>query len=394
MTSPRTVLADALASGLAARGSEGLMRTRRVLDGPQGPRVMIDGIEYLSFSSNDYLGLAADPRLVEAAHAAASRFGNGAGAAHLLSGHCRLHQALEEALAEHTGRERALLFSTGYMANLGVVQALIGAGDTVLQDRLDHASLLDAARLSGARHGRYPHGDAQALASRLERARGRTLVLTDAVFSMDGDRAPLVELAASCRAQGAILMADDAHGYGVLGTDGAGSVAAAGLGVDEVPVLMATLGKALGCCGAFVAGDAVLIDHLINHARTYIYTTALPPAVAGAALCALGIVREEPERRERVLTLAARFQTAVRQIGLHTTGDGTPIQPVILGDPSTATAVAAALAERGLLVPAVRPPTVPEGASRLRVSLSAGHSESDVDRLVDALDSIVPRERG
>jgi 8-amino-7-oxononanoate synthase len=393
MTAPRAGLMDALASGLAARRSAGLLRSRRVLEGPQGPQVTIDGSEYLSFSSNDYLGLAADPRLTAAAHAAADRFGNGAGAAHLLHGHCHLHQMLEEALAEHTGRERALLFSTGYMANLGAVQALAGAGDTVLQDRLDHASLLDAARLSGARHGRYPHARVEALEPRLARGRGRKLVLTDAVFSMDGDRAPLAELAACCQRQDAILMVDDAHGYGVLGSDGAGSVAAAGLGDDEVPVLMATLGKALGCFGAFVAGDATLIDHLINHARSYIYTTALPPAVAGAALCALGIVREEPERRQRVLALATRFQTAAAQIGLRTVASTTPIQAVILGDAETALAAAEALAERGLLVPAVRPPTVPEGAARLRVSLSAAHTESDVDRLVDALDQIVVRVR-
>jgi 8-amino-7-oxononanoate synthase len=380
---------DALASGLAVRQAAGLSRSRRVLEGPQGSRVVVDGVEYLSFSSNDYLGLAADPRLAAAAAEAATRFGTGSGAAHLLNGHSRIHQALEEALAEHTGRERALLFSTGYMANLGVVQALVGAGDTVLQDRLNHASLLDAARLSGARHGRYPHREAAALSSRLARARGRKLVLTDAVFSMDGDRAPLSELAVCCQRQDAVLMVDDAHGYGVLGPDGAGSVAASGLGTEEVPVLMATLGKALGCFGAFVAGDAALIEHLVNHARSYIYTTALPPAVAGAALCALGIVRDEPERRERVLALAARFQTAAARVGLRTVESDTPIQAVILGEVGTTLTVAAALAEQGLLVPAVRPPTVPEGSARVRVSLSAAHTEADVDRLVDALDSIV-----
>jgi 8-amino-7-oxononanoate synthase len=380
----------ALASGSAARQREGLFRSRSVLDGAQGARVRIAGQDFLSFSSNDYLGLAGDPRLAEAGGSAARRYGNGSGAAHLLHGHCGAHQELEEALAERTGRERALLFSTGYMANLGLVQALVGAGDTVLMDRLNHASLIDAARLSGARHGRYQHLDTDALRTKLARAKGRKLVLTDGVFSMDGDVAPLAELATICGELGGVLMVDDAHGFGVLGPDGAGSVSAAGLGVDEVPVLMGTLGKALGCFGAFVAGDPDLIDHLINHARSYIYTTALPPAVAGAAARALEIVKDVPERRDRVLGLAQRFQSAATGAGLKVMGQGTPIQPILIGDVDVATTVSAALAERGLLVPAVRPPTVPAGSSRLRISLSAAHTDDEVDRLVEALDACVP----
>jgi len=390
MSSPRQALTDALAAGLAQRADQGLLRGRRVLQGAQGRLVTIDGVDLLNFSSNDYLGLAADPRLAEAAATTAARYGSGAGAAHLLNGHSAPHHELEEALAAHLGRARALLFSSGYMANLGVVQALVGEGDTVAQDRLDHASLLDAARLSGARYGRYPHRDVDALAKRITRAQGRRLVCTDGVFSMDGDLAPLPELAAACATHSAVLMVDDAHGFGVLGADGAGSVAAAGLGADEVPVLMATLGKALGSAGAFVAGDAALIDHLLNHARSYIYTTAMPPPVAGAALCALGIMRAEPERRSHVLALAERFGAAARQLGLSVPVGTTPIQPVLIGDSHTCTQVAEALLERGLLVPAIRPPTVPAGAARLRISLSAAHTDADVDRLLGALDAVVP----
>jgi 8-amino-7-oxononanoate synthase len=390
MISPRRGLVDALASGSAARRAQGLHRSRTVLEGAQGRQVRIDGIEYLSFASNDYLGLAADPRLIEAADRAARRYGTGSGAAHLLHGHSGAHQALEEALAERTARPRALLYSTGYMANLGVVQALMGATDTVLQDRLNHASLLDAARLSGARHGRFPHRDLEVLKSRLLRSRGRKLVLSDAVFSMDGDTAPLADLAQICRESDALLMVDDAHGFGVLGDAGAGSVSEAGLGLDDVPILMATLGKAIGCFGAFVAGDTELVDHLINHSRSYIYTTAMPPAVAGAARCALEIIEQEPERRQRVLRSAQRFQEAATSAGLRVLGHGTPIQPIGIGDVAAATAVSLELAERGLLVPAVRPPTVPAGGSRLRVSLSAAHTDDDIDRLLEALDAVVP----
>lgn len=384
-----TTLREDLARGLAAREAAGLRRDRRILDSAQGPHPVVDGRELLSFASNDYLGLAADPRLAEAARAALARYGTGAGAAHLLGGHSRVHHELEGALAEHTGRERALLFGSGYQANLGTVTALVARGDLVVQDKLDHASLIDAAQLSGAQHRRYRHGDVEALRDRLREAARRRLVITDGVFSMDGDRAPLTAIAAACADARAVLMVDDAHGYGVLGADGAGSLQDQDLGSAEVPVLMATLGKALGCAGAFVAGDEALIEHLINHARSYVYSTAAPPALAAAALRALQLLREEPERRHRVLELARRFRDAAGSAGLELTASGTPIQAVLLGSVARCTAVSEVLERRGILAPAVRPPTVPEGGARLRISLTAAHSDQDLERLLEALTAAV-----
>lgn len=379
-------LDERLRKELEAVADAGLYRARRVLDGPQGPRVRVDGRDYLAFCSNDYLGLAADPRLAEAMRRATRRYGVGSGAAHLISGHHRAHHALEEELAAFLGRPRALLFSTGYMANLGAVTALVGAGDLVLEDRLNHASLLDAGLLSRARIQRFPHCDSQAAATRLAASTAPVkLVATDGLFSMDGDVAPLEALAAQAAEQGAVLMVDDAHGIGVSGAGGRGTLEPFGLGVDEVPVLVGTLGKALGSFGAFVAGSEALVETLIQRARTYIYTTALPPAVAEAARASLRLVQAEPWRRDRLRDLVTRFRAGAAQLGLPLLAGEGPIQPLMIGDARRAGAFAEALRERGVLVGAIRPPTVPDGTARLRITFSAAHTESEVDRLLSAL---------
>ena len=380
---------DRLAAVLAREAAAGRGRRRRTVEtrAPGGVRVRVEGRECLAFCGNDYLGLADHPRVVEAFREAASTWGVGSGASHLLSGHDVEHHALEEELAAFVGRPRAVLFSTGYMANLAVAAVLVGRGDTVLEDRLNHASLLDAGLATGARFARYRHGDVDALRAKLAAVppRGACLVMTDGVFSMDGDVAPLAPLAAACAAHDADLMVDDAHGFGVLGPGGAGSVAEAGLGVEAVPVLMGTLGKAAGVFGAFVAGGTALCESLVQRGRTYVYTTALPPAVAAAARAALRVMRDEPWRRERVLDHVARFRAAAADRGLRLEPSRTPIQPLVLGPESAALAVDAALHARGLWVPAIRPPTVPAGRSRLRITFSAHHSDDDVARLLDAL---------
>lgn len=347
----------------------------------------IDGHDCLAFCSNDYLGLATHPRVVRAFRDAAADWGVGSGASHLVSGHCTEHHALEDELAAFTGRPRAALFSTGYMANLAVAATLVGRGDTVFEDRLNHASLLDAGLASGARFVRYRHGDVAALRAKLENARpgSARLVMTDAVFSMDGDIARLADLAATCRATDADLMVDDAHGFGVLGPGGAGTVAEAGLGVDDVPVLMCTLGKALGTFGAFVAGETALVEALVQRARTYIYTTALPPAVAAATREALRVAQDEAWRRDRVLAHVRAFRAGAAALGLTLLPSRTPIQPLVVGDEAAAVALADALLAAGFLVPAIRPPTVPAGTSRLRFTFSAAHGADDVARLLDAL---------
>ena len=377
-----------LTAELARLRDRDLYRTRRVLDSPQGPLARIDGRDYLAFCSNDYLGLAADPRPAAAFRLAAERYGVGAGAAHLVNGHSREHHALEEELADFTGRPRALLFSTGYMANLGVMAALCGRGDTVLEDRLNHASLLDGGLLSGARLLRYAHADPQSLAARLEQAAGEVLVATDGVFSMDGDLAPLGELASLARKHGAWLLVDDAHGLGVLGWEGRGSLEQLALDVEQVPILMGTLGKALGTGGAFVAGSQALIEYLIQKARTYIFTTAAPPALAAATRVSLGIARQEGWRRDKLAALVSRFRTGAAQLGLKLLESSTPIQPLVVGQPARAVSLSRALEARGILVTAIRPPTVPQGTARLRFTFSAAHSEQQVDRLLEALAAV------
>jgi 8-amino-7-oxononanoate synthase len=303
-----------------------------------------------------------------------------------VSGHTLEHHALEDELAQFVGRPRAALFSTGYMANLAVVRALVGRGDSVLEDRLNHASLIDAGLASGARFRRYAHSDVAALRTRLARTEsGRSLVATDGVFSMDGDVAPLRELAAACREHGAALFVDDAHGFGVLGDGGRGSVELEGLSSDDVPAFMCTLGKAVGTFGALVSGSVALVETLVQSAREYIYTTALPPAVAAATRAALRVIAAEPERRARVLSLASRFDAEAKRLGLLLTASQSPIRPILLGGESVALEASRALLDAGLFVPAIRPPTVPAGTSRLRVTFSAAHADTDVDRLLDAL---------
>ncbi|SFM46134.1 8-amino-7-oxononanoate synthase [Ectothiorhodospira mobilis] len=382
-----------LAAELAQRRAGDRYRSRRVLEGPQAPRQTVDGRSLLAFCSNDYLGLAAHPRLVAALKRGAERYGVGAGAAHLVNGHSRAHHALEEELAAFTGRERALLFSTGYMANLGVAQALLGRGDHLLQDRLNHASLIDAAAVCGARLRRYRHGDDQDLARCLAALEGdgrEILVSTDGVFSMDGDLAPLPALAERAAAARAWLMVDDAHALGVLGATGAGTLEHLGLDARRVPVLMGTLGKALGTAGAFVAGSEALIETLIQSARTYIYTTAMPAPVAEAAREALRVLVDEPERRARLHAHVHRFRSGAAQLGLALMPSQTPIQPVLVGDAGRAVDLSRRLLQAGFLVPAIRPPTVPEGGARLRVTLSAAHDEDEVDRLLEALGGLHP----
>ncbi|MFJ3448990.1 8-amino-7-oxononanoate synthase [Pseudomonas sichuanensis] len=379
-----------LAARLAERRAADLYRQRPLLQSPQGPQVVVDGQPLLAFCSNDYLGLANHPEVIKAWCDGAERWGVGGGASHLVIGHSTPHHQVEEALAELTGRPRALLFSTGYMANLGAITALVGQGDTVLQDRLNHASLLDGGLLSGARFSRYLHNDPASLASRLGKATGNTLVVTDGVFSMDGDCADLPALAEVTRARGAWLMVDDAHGLGTLGAKGGGIVEHFGLGIEDVPVLIGTLGKACGTAGAFVAGSEELIEALVQFARPYIYTTSQPPALACATLKALELLRRETWRREHLAALIRQFREGAEQIGLKLMDSDTAIQPILIGDAARAMALSRRLRERGLLVTAIRPPTVPAGSARLRVTLSAAHSEAQVQLLLNALAECYP----
>jgi 8-amino-7-oxononanoate synthase len=382
-----------LASRLAERQAADLFRQRPLLASPQGPDVRVDGQALLAFCSNDYLGLANHPEVIAAMRAGVEKWGVGGGASHLVIGHSTPHHELEEALAEFTGRPRALLFSTGYMANLAAVTALVGQGDSVLQDRLNHASLLDAGLLSGARFSRYLHNDAVSLANRLRKASGNCLVVSDGVFSMDGDLANLPALCAEARARDAWVMVDDAHGFGPLGATGGGIVEHFGLGLDDVQVLVGTLGKAFGTAGAFVAGSEELIETLIQFARPYIYTTSQPPAVACATLKSLQLLRGEGWRREHLNKLIARFRVAAAEIGLSLMDSPTPIQPILVGDSARALKLSALLKERGLLVGAIRPPTVPAGSARLRVTLSAAHSEAQLELLLEALAECWPQVR-
>lgn len=375
-----------LKPALEQRRDERLYRARRVAESAQGPEMVLDGERIITFCSNDYLGLAGDERVAGALADAARRWGAGSGAAHLVNGHARPHHELEDALAAFTGRERALLFSTGYMANLGVGSALLARGDCAFEDRLNHASLIDAGYRPHVGFQRYRHNDPDDLDRRLGRVEAEEkLVLTDGVFSMDGDVAPLRELAAVCGRHDARLAVDDAHGIGVLGEGGRGSVAAAGLSAAEVPVLVGTLGKAFGTAGAFVAGDEDLIETLIQSARTYIYTTAIPPAVAAATLESLRIVEAADDRRAHLTALIDRFRAGIADLDAEPIDSRTPIQPLIVGSAERALAVSEALLAEGLLVTAIRPPTVPPHTARLRVTLSAAHDEVHVDRLLAAL---------
>lgn len=360
-------------------------RVRRAVSHRDGARCTLDGRELLSFCSNDYLGLSQHYTVVGALQDAAATNGVGGVGSHLVCGHHEIHARLEQEVADWLGTPRALLFSSGYLANLAVVQSLMGDDDVCVQDRLNHASLIDAARLAGCRLRRYPHADPEGAIRQLRSMPdGVAMLATDGVFSMDGDIAPLRQLALVARVQEALLYVDDAHGVGVVGPDGRGSVAEADL-TDRVPLQLATLGKALGGHGAVVAGDEVLIEHLAETARPYLYTTALPPAQAAASLAAVKLARHEHWRREKLAGLVAQFRDRALRGGLDLLPSDTPIQPVMVGDDARAVAMAAELQHSGYWVAAIRPPTVREGRARLRVTLSALHAPADVDGLVEAM---------
>ena len=362
-------------SNLENLKAQGLYRSRRIIDDKM----------VLNFCSNDYLGLAKNETVITAFKNAADIYGVGSGSAHLICGHSHEHHALEEELAEFTGRERALLFSTGYMANVGTINALVQRGDFVFEDKLNHASLLDGGLSSGANFKRYPHSDLERLEKLLSSSNGQKLIVTDGVFSMDGDVAPLRKLAILAKQNAALLMVDDAHGFGVLGKTGGGLVEELNLTQDDVPILMGTLGKAFGTFGAFIAGSETLIETLIQSARTYIYTTALPPAIAEATRASLKIVIAETWRREKLQTLISQFKTGAAQLNLPLMPSNSPIQPLLIGDSFRATQMSQQLLEVGFLVSAIRPPTVPKGKARLRITLSALHEADDVARLLETL---------
>ncbi|MEN1960378.1 8-amino-7-oxononanoate synthase [Luteimonas sp. MJ246] len=363
-----------------------LVRSRRVVGRRDGVRMEIDGRWLLDFCGNDYLGLSQQFQVVDAMQGAAARDGVGGSGSHLVSGHHVAHEALEREVADWLEVPRALVFGSGYVANLAVQQALLGDGDTSVQDRLNHASLIDGARLAGCRLRRYPHADAEGALRQLRSVpEGAAMLATDGVFSMDGDVAPLRQLALAARMQSALLYVDDAHGVGVLGPGGRGSVAEARLGVAEVPLQLVTLGKALGGYGAVVAGDVDLIEHLAGTARPYLYTTALPPPQAAAALASVKLARREHWRREKLGALVQRFRAGMQAADFELPPSDTPIQPVPCGDNARALDMAARLEAEGFRVAAIRPPTVPEGRARLRVTLCAAHDEDQVDALVAAL---------
>lgn len=366
-------------------------RARLTLESPQTADVLIDGQRYDNFCSNDYLGLANDPRLIAAAQSAAGELGVGSGASHLICGHQRPHQQLELALASFVGAEKALVFSCGYMANLSIAQAFMGRDDCVLQDKLNHASLIDAGRSCDAKLKRYAHCDTAALARLLkQQTAGQTMIMTDGVFSMDGDVAPVVELKRIADSHDSLLVIDEAHGFGVAG-QGRGSAAEAGVLPTGNVLLMGTLGKAAGSFGAFVAGDAILIEHLIQFGRTYTYTTALPPHVAATSLAAIDIIAQEPSLQDKLNENILQFKTRLSQqapnIATRLMPSETPIQPLLVGDESTALAASSLLREESILVLAIRPPTVPVGSSRLRFTITAAHEPSHINRLVNVLAS-------
>jgi 8-amino-7-oxononanoate synthase len=383
---------------LARRAAAGLRRTRRCVDGPQGPRVVVDGREMLAFASNDYLGLANHPAIVAAVREAAARWGVGAGASHLVCGHFTPHERLEAELAAFVRPcrgARALTFSTGYLANLSILSALAGRDDAIFADRLDHACLNDGALLSRAALVRYPHGDLDVLRARLASTPARRrIIATDAVFSMDGDVAPLPELLALADEFDALLVVDDAHGFGVLGGgagggDGRGTVAHFGQESERI-VYMGTLGKAAGVAGAFVAAHPAIVETLLQTARPYVFTTAAPPLLAVALQASLAIIRDDAARRAHLRAVIARFRQRMQELPWRLLPSSTPIQPLVVGANEAAVALADALWQRGIWVPAIRPPTVPAGTARLRISLTAAHTSDDVDALASALAALAP----
>jgi len=377
-----------LRDDLAQLEAQGLKRQRRLLESPQGTHIQVDGRALVSFCSNDYLGLASHPALCDAASAAAQTMGVGAGASHLITGHHATHHAFETRFAEFVGLPAALLFSTGYMANIGVVTALLGRDGAVFGDRLNHASLNDAALLSRAKFFRYPHNDLATLDTQLAASTARQkLVLVDAVFSMDGDIAPLPALLALCERHDAWLLVDDAHGFGVLGHNGRGALSHFGL-VSPRIVYMATLGKAAGVAGAVVAGAAEVIDWLVQSARTYIYTTATPPLLSATLLASMDLIESGDARRAQLQQLIQQLRDGLAGSAWQLMASDTPIQPVLIGGNIAALAASQVLLERGMLVSAIRPPTVPVNAARLRITLSAAHTQAEVAQLVVALNAL------
>lgn len=380
-----------LSASLAEKKQQHRYRKRRISDSAQQITMTVDGRDIVSFCSNDYLGFANHPKLKQAAITGIKKYGVGSGAAHLINGHSRAHHQLEEELAAFTGYPRALLFSTGYMANIGLCQALLEKKDYIFEDRLNHASLIDAGLLSGAHFKRYLHNDIENLQQKITHidSNAEKLVVTDAVFSMDGDIANLPALARLCHQTDSLFMIDDAHGFGVLGENGKGSHSHFHLDTQDIPIYMATLGKAIGSAGAFIAGSEELVETLIQQARTYIYTTAMPAAIAEASRASLRLLQNEPQHREKLQQNITYFRRCCEQKGISIENSQTAIQPLLIGDDETAIIISKDLFKAGFLVTAIRPPTVPEGTSRLRITLSAGHTKSQIEQLTDTLTSLL-----
>ncbi|MCW9048377.1 MAG: 8-amino-7-oxononanoate synthase [Gammaproteobacteria bacterium] len=371
---------------LQKRKQKGLYRSRKIVQSPQSREIIINDKAVLNFCSNDYLGLANHPDVIHSFTNAAKQFGVGSGAAHLVNGHTLSHHVLEEELADFTGYPRTLLFSTGYMANLGVAQSLCSKNDCIIEDKLNHASLLDAASISHAQLKRYPHKDYNGLLKKLSSCKsGEKLVSSDSVFSMDGDEADIELMTKHCQTNDARLMLDDAHGFGVLGDNGRGSLSHQQISTSDVDIYMATLGKAMGTAGAFIAGSDELIETLIQTARCYIYTTAMPAAVAEATRTSLQLLSRENWRQQSLNSNINYFKKLIKQTELNLLESNTAIQPVIIGDAKTATNISQKMFEQGFHIAAIRPPTVPENTSRLRITLRADHSEQDIERLVESL---------
>jgi len=382
---------------LEAKKAAGLWRHHRLLTSPQGVNVCVDGRQMLAFCSNDYLGLANHKEVKQAALDAIQTAGVGSGASHLVIGHHQEHDLLESELATFTNRDRALIFSSGYMANLAVISTLLNKSDLVLEDKLNHASLIDGGLLSGARFQRYLHNDINSLSNYLQKfsknaksigenkPESKTLVVTDGVFSMDGDVANLVDMVDICKQQNALLMVDDAHGMGVLGPGGRGCVAELGLSQTDVPVLVGTFGKAFGTSGAFVAGSETFIEYLIQCARPYIYTTAMPPSIVAATRKSLQLIQTADQERAHLSSMIHYFREKVVSLGYQLMDSSTPIQPILIGSSESAVALSDFLAKEGVLVTAIRPPTVPDKTARLRVTFSAAHTKDNVDQLLVAL---------
>ncbi len=367
-----------------------LFRELKIVEGKNAERVLIQGREVLNLSSNNYLGLASHPRMKEAAKEAIDKYGNGATSSRLIVGSMELHRRLEEKLAAFKGTEKALLFSTGYMANVGTIAAVAGRGDIIFSDRLNHASIVDGIRLSGAEWKRYPHRDVERLRGLLEKHRGyrRRLIVSDSLFSMDGDIAPLPDIVNLAREYDCLLMVDEAHATGVLGERGKGAIEHFHLKGKAVDIQMGTLSKALGGFGAFIAGSREMIDYFINKSRAFIYTTALPPAVAAAGLAALELLGEEPERRERLWENVRFFRGGLQALGFDTGDSQTQIIPILVGDNQLTMTFSQRLFREGIYIPGIRPPTVPPGEGRLRASLMATHTRSDLDKALGKLEKV------